>query len=250
MDAASRPQELTTPAGKPPKCPRRAPDPLTCASPVACSRRGQSATRIRAGLDRRTSHWPRRPGGPDPICRPRHALERGRRSARELRRCLQRGPRRDRGRPGRPARDIYRSSAAAARADLIAPAEGCEPPAAQHPAPARASNIHHHYDIGNDFYSLWLGRTMAYTCAYYPTAEATLDRPRTPRWTTSAASCGCGPANAWWRPALAGAGWRCTWRGTTACKVRAFNISKEQVAFARDRAKQQGLDGADRVRRG
>ncbi len=30
-------------------------------------------------------------------------------------------------------------------------------------------NIHHHYDIGNDFYSLWLGQTMAYTCAYYPT---------------------------------------------------------------------------------
>ena len=36
-------------------------------------------------------------------------------------------------------------------------------------------NIHHHYDIGNDFYSLWLGRTMAYTCAYYPSPETTLD---------------------------------------------------------------------------
>src|SRR6185312_6351386 len=36
-------------------------------------------------------------------------------------------------------------------------------------------NIHHHYDIGNDFYSLWLGDTMAYTCAYYPTPDATLD---------------------------------------------------------------------------
>ena len=30
-------------------------------------------------------------------------------------------------------------------------------------------NIHHHYDIGNEFYSLWLGETMAYTCAYFPT---------------------------------------------------------------------------------
>ncbi|MET0660078.1 MAG: class I SAM-dependent methyltransferase, partial [Steroidobacteraceae bacterium] len=26
-------------------------------------------------------------------------------------------------------------------------------------------NIHRHYDIGNEFYSLWLGETMAYTCA-------------------------------------------------------------------------------------
>ena len=34
-------------------------------------------------------------------------------------------------------------------------------------------NIHRHYDIGNQFYSLWLGRTMAYTCAYYPTPAAT-----------------------------------------------------------------------------
>ncbi len=36
-------------------------------------------------------------------------------------------------------------------------------------------NIHRHYDIGNEFYSLWLGSTMAYTCAYYPSAAATLD---------------------------------------------------------------------------
>jgi cyclopropane-fatty-acyl-phospholipid synthase len=35
-------------------------------------------------------------------------------------------------------------------------------------------NIHRHYDLGNDFYSLWLGATMAYTCAYYPTPDATL----------------------------------------------------------------------------
>ncbi|HEX9139475.1 MAG TPA: class I SAM-dependent methyltransferase, partial [Steroidobacteraceae bacterium] len=34
------------------------------------------------------------------------------------------------------------------------------------PAASR-DNIHHHYDLGNDFYALWLGETMAYTCAYY-----------------------------------------------------------------------------------
>src|SRR5271167_1966255 len=37
-------------------------------------------------------------------------------------------------------------------------------------------NIHRHYDLGNDFYSLWLGETMAYTCAYYTSAQATLDQ--------------------------------------------------------------------------
>ena len=36
-------------------------------------------------------------------------------------------------------------------------------------------NIHHHYDIGNEFYRLWLDREMVYTCAYFPTPDATLE---------------------------------------------------------------------------
>ncbi len=31
-------------------------------------------------------------------------------------------------------------------------------------------NIHDHYDIGNDFYRLWLDERMQYTCAYFPSA--------------------------------------------------------------------------------
>lgn len=29
------------------------------------------------------------------------------------------------------------------------------------------NNVKHHYDIGNDFYSLWLDETMSYSCAYF-----------------------------------------------------------------------------------
>jgi cyclopropane-fatty-acyl-phospholipid synthase len=35
-------------------------------------------------------------------------------------------------------------------------------------------NVHHHYDLGNDFYKLWLDERMVYTCAYYDTPAATL----------------------------------------------------------------------------
>ena len=35
--------------------------------------------------------------------------------------------------------------------------------------------IAHHYDVGNDFYRLVLGRTMTYSCAYWPRPEMTLD---------------------------------------------------------------------------
>ena len=35
-------------------------------------------------------------------------------------------------------------------------------------SPFRARrNVAHHYDLGNEFFALWLGRTMAYSCAYF-----------------------------------------------------------------------------------
>src|SRR4029453_11142762 len=36
-------------------------------------------------------------------------------------------------------------------------------------------NVHHHYDLGNDFYRLWLDRGMVYTCAYFPTPDSSLE---------------------------------------------------------------------------
>jgi cyclopropane-fatty-acyl-phospholipid synthase len=103
-------------------------------------------------------------------------------------------------------------------------------------------NIHHHYDIGNDFYSLWLGRTMAYTCAYYPSTATTLDDAQDAKMHHVCRKLRLRPGE---RVVEAGFGW-----GRLAVhmarhygvKVRAFNISKEQVAFARDYAKAQGLD--------
>ncbi len=106
-------------------------------------------------------------------------------------------------------------------------------------------NIHHHYDIGNEFYSLWLGRTMAYTCAYYPTAAATLDEAQTAKMDHVCRKLRLRPGE---KVVEAGFGW-----GTLALhmaraygvKVRAFNIAHEQVQYARERAKAEGL--SDRV---
>lgn len=36
-------------------------------------------------------------------------------------------------------------------------------------------NVSHHYDLGNDFYRLWLDESMTYTCAYFRTADDTLE---------------------------------------------------------------------------
>ena len=37
------------------------------------------------------------------------------------------------------------------------------------------NNIHRHYDLGNDFYKLWLDSQLVYTCAYFPSPSATLE---------------------------------------------------------------------------
>jgi cyclopropane-fatty-acyl-phospholipid synthase len=105
-------------------------------------------------------------------------------------------------------------------------------------------NIHHHYDIGNDFYALWLGSTMAYTCAYYPTPSATLDEAQLAKMDHVCRKLRLRPGES---VVEAGCGW-----GTLALhmarrygvRVRAFNISHEQISYARERAAREGLGGS------
>lgn len=105
------------------------------------------------------------------------------------------------------------------------------------------NNIHRHYDLGNEFYSLWLGDTMAYTCAYYPSAAATLEQAQVAKMDHVCRKLQIRPQDS---VVEAGCGW-----GSLAlhiarsygAKVRAFNISERQIEFARRRAREQGLDG-------
>jgi cyclopropane-fatty-acyl-phospholipid synthase len=38
-----------------------------------------------------------------------------------------------------------------------------------------AAAIHYHYDVGNSFYELWLDQRMVYSCAYFRSADDSLD---------------------------------------------------------------------------
>ena len=40
--------------------------------------------------------------------------------------------------------------------------------------------VRFHYDVGNDFYALWLDRRLVYSCAYFETPGSTLMKPRRP----------------------------------------------------------------------
>ncbi|HEX5458864.1 MAG TPA: cyclopropane-fatty-acyl-phospholipid synthase family protein [Steroidobacteraceae bacterium] len=102
-------------------------------------------------------------------------------------------------------------------------------------------NIHHHYDISNDFYSLWLGQTMAYTCAYYPNPASTLDEAQ---YAKMDHVCRKLRLRAGETVVEAGCGWGALGLHMArhyGVKVRAFNISHEQVAYARARAATLGM---------
>jgi cyclopropane-fatty-acyl-phospholipid synthase len=110
-------------------------------------------------------------------------------------------------------------------------------------AGAARDNVHHHYDIGNAFYELWLDREMLYTCAYFPEPDATLEDAQIAKMDLVCRKLRLVPGE---RVVEAGCGWgslalfMARQYGVT---VRAFNLSSEQIAYARARAKAEGLDG-------
>jgi cyclopropane-fatty-acyl-phospholipid synthase len=106
-------------------------------------------------------------------------------------------------------------------------------------------NIHHHYDLGNDFYRLWLDPQLVYTCAYYPTPSAGLEEAQVAKLDLVCRKLRLRPGDT---VVEAGCGWGALalhMARAYGVRVKAFNISSEQIAFARDRARREGLH--DRV---
>ena len=104
-------------------------------------------------------------------------------------------------------------------------------------------NIHHHYDIGNDFYRLWLDEQLVYTCAYYPHPGATLEEAQLAKMDHVCRKLQLKPGD---RVVEAGCGWGSLARHMAAhygVRVTAFNISSEQLRYARQRAAGEGLSG-------
>jgi cyclopropane-fatty-acyl-phospholipid synthase len=105
-------------------------------------------------------------------------------------------------------------------------------------------NIHHHYDIGNDFYRLWLDReALQYTCAYYPAEDMTIERAQQAKMHHV---CRKLLLRSGERVVEAGSGWggfALFMAKNYGVKVRSFNISREQVSHARAWAEREGLAG-------
>ncbi|MDZ4186132.1 MAG: cyclopropane-fatty-acyl-phospholipid synthase family protein [Desulfuromonadales bacterium] len=108
---------------------------------------------------------------------------------------------------------------------------------------ASRHNIHHHYDIGNDFYKLWLDSEMLYTCAYFPEPTVSLEAAQLAKMELICRKLRLQPGQ---KVVEAGCGWGGLARYMAknyGVKVQAYNISSEQIAYARQRAGEEGLAG-------
>jgi cyclopropane-fatty-acyl-phospholipid synthase len=107
-------------------------------------------------------------------------------------------------------------------------------------------NVAHHYDLGNDFYRLFLDTGMQYSCAYFASDEDTLEAAQQNKLRLIASKLQLKPGL---KILDIGSGW-----GDLALYLAAMadvdvtgvTLSKEQHALANEKARRAGL--ADRVR--
>ena len=103
-------------------------------------------------------------------------------------------------------------------------------------------SIAHHYDVGNDFYQLWLDREMVYSCAYFSGGEQTLDAAQedkldyicrklrlTPGDTLLDIGCGWGALVCWAARQYG-------------VKAHGITLSEQQAAYANERIQTEGLE--------
>lgn len=103
-------------------------------------------------------------------------------------------------------------------------------------------NIYHHYDLGNTFYDLWLDKeAMQYTCAYFPDPTISLEQAQIAKLHHVCRKLQLKPGDS---VVEAGCGWGGLARFMAkhyGVSVKAYNISKQQIKFARAKAEAEGL---------
>ena len=102
-------------------------------------------------------------------------------------------------------------------------------------------NISYHYDLGNEFYSLWLDDTMTYSSALFETGQESLEAAQIAKYSQMVDEIGAQPGDH-----ILEIG--CGWGGFAeyAAKERGLNvtgltISEEQYNYAKDRIERAGL---------
>ena len=111
-----------------------------------------------------------------------------------------------------------------------------------------ATAISHHYDVSNTFYEWVLGPSMAYTCACYPDANATLEQAQEYKFDLVARKIAL-------RPGMRLLDVGCGWGGMVMHAARKFGVralgvtlSEQQALWAQRAIKEAGLEDLAEVR--
>ncbi|WP_204114590.1 SAM-dependent methyltransferase [Shimia biformata] len=102
-------------------------------------------------------------------------------------------------------------------------------------------NISYHYDLGNEFYALWLDETMTYSSAMFETGQESMEAAQTAKYKSIVDGIGAQPGD---HVLEIGCGWggfaeyAARERGV---RVTGLTISREQLKFASERIEKAGL---------
>ena len=106
-------------------------------------------------------------------------------------------------------------------------------------------NIAEHYDLGNEFYGLWLDPTMTYSSAYFTSAHESLEAAQTAKYDRLCLKLQLRASDHVLEIGTGWGGFACHAVKHYGCRVTTLTISHEQLKYARGRFEREGV--ADRV---
>ena len=104
------------------------------------------------------------------------------------------------------------------------------------------SNVAAHYDLGNEFYGLWLDETMTYSAALFESEEQPLADAQRAKYRRLAELARLEPGQQVLEIGCGWGGFALFAARELGCRVTGITISEEQLALARRRASDAGLD--------
>jgi len=105
-------------------------------------------------------------------------------------------------------------------------------------------NITAHYDLGNDFYSLWLDETMTYSCNIFERADSTLEEAVIAKYDRICRKLRLGPGDHVLEIGTGWGGFAIHAARNYGCRVTTTTISRQQHDWARERIAEAGLSGS------
>jgi cyclopropane-fatty-acyl-phospholipid synthase len=103
-------------------------------------------------------------------------------------------------------------------------------------------NIAEHYDLGNDFYGLWLDPSMTYSSALFQSGDQSLEDAQRTKYRRVADMAGITEGSSVLEIGCGWGGFAETVAREYRAKLRGITLSAEQLKYAKERLARQGLD--------